>query len=184
VQCQLFQKSFKRCGNGTLIRCACGLASVRSGPLKPRRRDLPSFPLLRPQFGCILSPTVGSALSQWGSLMMSVTFVASRHSPNDSPESVSCPKGSNVFHWKNRYHFSAIIGQSYRSCSPQAMQERLVRGAPRRPRHICRSSRETPNNRFERSRGRIFGGPRRESMICINQLSWSSAQSRVAQPHR
>jgi hypothetical protein len=40
------------------------------------------------------------------------------------------------------------------------------------------------NNRFERSRGRNFGEPRRESMIEINQLRWSSAQPRVAQPHR
>ena len=39
------------------------------------------------------------------------------------------------------------------------------------------------NNRFERSRGRVFDGPRRESMIQLNQLRWSSAQPRVAQPH-
>ncbi len=29
----------------------------------------------------------------------------------------------------------------------------------------------TPNNRFERSRGRVFGKPRSGSMIWINQLS-------------
>jgi len=40
------------------------------------------------------------------------------------------------------------------------------------------------NNRLERSRGRALVGPRRESMIGINQLRWSSAQSCVAQPHR
>src|SRR5260221_4198136 len=28
------------------------------------------------------------------------------------------------------------------------------------------------NNRFERSRGRVFGEPRRGSMIWINQLRW------------
>jgi len=32
--------------------------------------------------------------------------------------------------------------------------------------------------------GRVFGEPRRESMIEINQLRWSAAQPRVAQPHR
>ncbi len=40
------------------------------------------------------------------------------------------------------------------------------------------------NNRFERSRGRAFGEPRRKSMIWINQLRWTSAHSRVAQPKR
>jgi hypothetical protein len=40
------------------------------------------------------------------------------------------------------------------------------------------------NNRFERSRGRIFVGPRRESMMGINQLRLMSAPPRVAQPHR
>ena len=40
------------------------------------------------------------------------------------------------------------------------------------------------NQRFERSRDRVFGGPRRESMIEINQLRWMPAQPRVAQPHR
>ena len=40
------------------------------------------------------------------------------------------------------------------------------------------------NNRFERSRGRVFGEPRSRSMIGINQLRLASAQSRVAQPHR
>jgi hypothetical protein len=44
--------------------------------------------------------------------------------------------------------------------------------------------RVTPNNRFERSRGRVFVGPRRGSMIEINQLRWSATQPRVAQPHR
>jgi hypothetical protein len=42
----------------------------------------------------------------------------------------------------------------------------------------------TPNNRFERARGRIFVEPRRESMIGINQFRLSTAQPRVAQPHR
>jgi hypothetical protein len=41
-----------------------------------------------------------------------------------------------------------------------------------------------PNNRFERSRGRVFGGSRRESMIGINCLRFAPAQPRVAQPHR
>jgi hypothetical protein len=36
----------------------------------------------------------------------------------------------------------------------------------------------------ERSRGGVFGEPRRESMIGINQLRWSSAPPRIAQPHR
>jgi hypothetical protein len=40
------------------------------------------------------------------------------------------------------------------------------------------------NNRFEQSRGGVFGGPRRESMIGINQLRFSLAQPRVAQPRR
>jgi hypothetical protein len=40
------------------------------------------------------------------------------------------------------------------------------------------------NNRFERSRGRVFGEPRRESMLGINQFRLSATQSRVAQPHR
>jgi hypothetical protein len=40
------------------------------------------------------------------------------------------------------------------------------------------------NYRFERSRGRVFGESRRESMIGINQLRFASAQPRVAQPHR
>src|ERR1700733_742729 len=40
------------------------------------------------------------------------------------------------------------------------------------------------NPRFERSRGRVFGGPRRESMIEINQLRFASAHPRVAQPDR
>jgi hypothetical protein len=41
-----------------------------------------------------------------------------------------------------------------------------------------------PNNRFERSRGIIFGKRRKESMIGINQLRSAAAQPRVAQPHR
>jgi hypothetical protein len=41
-----------------------------------------------------------------------------------------------------------------------------------------------PNNRFERSRGRIFGEPRKKSMIEIKQHRSLSAQQRVAQPHR
>jgi hypothetical protein len=41
-----------------------------------------------------------------------------------------------------------------------------------------------PNNRFERSRGSIFGELRGGSMIGINQLHLSSTQPRVAQPHR
>jgi hypothetical protein len=45
-------------------------------------------------------------------------------------------------------------------------------------------SRESSNNRLERSRGRVFGEPRRESMFEINQLRLSLAQPRVAQPHR
>jgi hypothetical protein len=49
--------------------------------------------------------------------------------------------------------------------------------------YVARSVRLS-NNRFERSRGRIFVGPRRESMIGINQLRWPPTQPRVAQPHR
>jgi hypothetical protein len=45
-------------------------------------------------------------------------------------------------------------------------------------------SRVQSNNRFERSRGRIFVGPRRESMIGINRLRSSATHPRVAQPHR
>jgi hypothetical protein len=40
------------------------------------------------------------------------------------------------------------------------------------------------NSRFERSRDRVFGGPRRDLMIRINQLRLMSTQPRVAQPHR
>jgi hypothetical protein len=40
------------------------------------------------------------------------------------------------------------------------------------------------NNRFERSRDHVFGEPRRESMIGINCLRLTQAQSLVAQPHR
>jgi len=40
------------------------------------------------------------------------------------------------------------------------------------------------NNRFERTRGIIFGEPRRGSMIRINQLRLMAMQSRVAQPNR
>ena len=40
------------------------------------------------------------------------------------------------------------------------------------------------NNRFERSRGGVFGGPRRGSMIWIKQLRLTATQPRVAQPHR
>ena len=36
-----------------------------------------------------------------------------------------------------------------------------------------------PNNRFERSRGRVFVVPKSESMVGINQLRLSSAQPRV-----
>jgi len=49
--------------------------------------------------------------------------------------------------------------------------------------YVARSARLS-NNRFERSRGSVFGEPRRESMIGINQLRSVSAQARVAQPHR
>jgi uncharacterized protein (DUF433 family) len=42
----------------------------------------------------------------------------------------------------------------------------------------------TSNNRFERSRGSVFGGTGSKSMIGINQLRFSLAQPRVAQPHR
>ena len=41
-----------------------------------------------------------------------------------------------------------------------------------------------PNNRFERSRGRVFGESRRGSMIGTKQLRLSSAQPHVAQPDR
>jgi hypothetical protein len=40
------------------------------------------------------------------------------------------------------------------------------------------------NNRFERSRGHVFVGPGRESMIGIKCLRFASTQPRVAQPHR
>ena len=40
------------------------------------------------------------------------------------------------------------------------------------------------NNRFERSRGRVFGEPRRGSMIGIKCLRLALAKPRVAQPHR
>jgi len=40
------------------------------------------------------------------------------------------------------------------------------------------------NNRFERSRGRIFVEPRRESMIGIKCLRLTPVKPRVAQPHR
>jgi hypothetical protein len=55
---------------------------------------------------------------------------------------------------------------------------------------ICPSSCDLPqlvrssNNRFERRRGSVFGEPRRESMIVINQLRFVMAHRRVAQPHR
>jgi hypothetical protein len=42
----------------------------------------------------------------------------------------------------------------------------------------------TPNNRFERSRGRVFVEPLREWMIRINYLRFAPTQPRVAQPHR
>ena len=42
----------------------------------------------------------------------------------------------------------------------------------------------TVNNRFERSRDRVFGEPRRGSMIWINRLRLAAKHSRVAQPHR
>ena len=59
--------------------------------------------------------------------MMRVTFVASIRWPSDSPESVYCLKGGNASPWTSRYHFFSIIGQTYRSCSPRAMRERLAR---------------------------------------------------------
>jgi hypothetical protein len=37
-----------------------------------------------------------------------------------------------------------------------------------------------PNNRFERSRGLVFGEPRRGSMIWKKQLCFVSAKPRVA----
>ena len=40
------------------------------------------------------------------------------------------------------------------------------------------------NNRFERSRGGVFGEPRRGSMIGIKCLRSRLAKPRVAQPHR
>jgi hypothetical protein len=40
------------------------------------------------------------------------------------------------------------------------------------------------NNRFERSRGRVFVGPRRESMIGIKCLHLTLVKPRVVQPHR
>ena len=40
------------------------------------------------------------------------------------------------------------------------------------------------NHRFERSRGRVFGGPRRGSMIRIKKLRLMAPHSRAAQPHR
>jgi len=40
------------------------------------------------------------------------------------------------------------------------------------------------NNRFERTRGIVFGEPRKGSMIGIKQFRLRSAQPRVAQPHR
>jgi hypothetical protein len=44
--------------------------------------------------------------------------------------------------------------------------------------------RAASNNRFERSQGRVFGKPRRGSMIGIKCLRLTPTQSRVAQPHR
>jgi hypothetical protein len=41
-----------------------------------------------------------------------------------------------------------------------------------------------PTHRFERSWVDVFGEPRRESMIGINQLRLMLAHPRVAQPHR
>jgi hypothetical protein len=38
--------------------------------------------------------------------------------------------------------------------------------------------------RLERSRGGVFGKPRRESMIWTNHFRMISSQPRVAQPHR
>ena len=40
------------------------------------------------------------------------------------------------------------------------------------------------DRRLERSQCVVFGKPRRGSMMWIKQLRWSSAQPRVAQPHR
>jgi len=40
------------------------------------------------------------------------------------------------------------------------------------------------NHRFERSRVGVFGEPRRESMIGVNQFRLSLAQPRDAQPDR
>jgi hypothetical protein len=39
-------------------------------------------------------------------------------------------------------------------------------------------------NKVERSRGRVFGEPRRGSMIGIKQFRLTLAKPRVAQPHR
>ena len=47
-----------------------------------------------------------------------------------------------------------------------------------------RRQRETPNNRFERSRVAPSMGQGGESMIGMYQLRWSATHSRVAQPHR
>ena len=45
-------------------------------------------------------------------------------------------------------------------------------------------ARKGPNIGSSDRGGSNFGEPRRESMIEINQLRWSVAQPRVAQPHR
>jgi dihydrofolate reductase len=60
--------------------------------------------------------------------------------------------------------------------------QRIAKGCLTRRRQSLNCA--TPNNRFERSRGRLFDEPRRESMIGINQLRLSATQSRVAQTHR
>ena len=75
---------------------------------------------------------------------------------------------------------------SHFRCNPADMNElgRQLNQWADQPSQELRGSGVTPNNRFERSRGRVFGEPRSGSMIWINQLRWSSAQPRVAQPHR
>jgi hypothetical protein len=71
-----------------------------------------------------------------------------------------------------------------RSSTPQVFAEHQTRRVKSAvlPRVFGACIARQSNNRLERSRGRIFGGPRRESMIEINQLRLSS-RTRVAQPH-
>jgi len=54
----------------------------------------------------------------------------------------------------------------------------------RRTPQMTRQRSNGPNHRLERSRGRVFGEPRRESMIGINCLRLMLVKPRVAQPHR